>query len=179
MTKDFNIVLTGFMGTGKSTIGKMLARRLGYRFVDTDHVIESRAGCSVAEIFEQHGEEVFREQETKVAEELSEQNRLVIATGGGMLVNSENQRILESTGKIFCLTANIDEIIKRLSNPRARAQRPLLKTENLKQHVKEMLEKRRSTYTKFVQINTSGKTTREAVDAILKIVRNMQAVENQ
>ena len=152
----------------------MLARRLGYGFVDTDLVIESRAGCSVAEFFEEYGEPAFREQETKIAEELSSKSELVIATGGGMLVNPENQRLLEISGKIFCLTASENEIIKRLSGPRARAQRPLLKTTDLKQHVKEMLAKRRDTYAKFTQIDTSGKSSKKAADELMNIVQSFQ-----
>jgi shikimate kinase len=162
-----NIVLTGFMGTGKSTVGKMLARRLGYTFVDTDHIIESRAGLSVARIFETLGEPAFREMETELARELGAKQKQVIATGGGMLVNPINRELLEQSGRVFCLTADLDSIIKRLSSPRARTQRPLLKAVDLKEHVTKMLAQRAETYRQFTQIDTSGKSAKQAVQLLL------------
>lgn len=174
-----NIILTGFMGIGKSTVGKILARQLAYRFVDTDHLIESRAGRSVAAIFETQGEAAFRQMETEVARELGEQQDLVIATGGGMLLNPVNQRLLERGGRIFCLTAGEDEIIKRLSSPRARARRPLLQGRDLQQHVRQLMQERMPVYRRFSQIDTSGIDPKEVADAVLKAFESRQETDEQ
>lgn len=169
-----NIILTGFMGIGKSTVGKILAKQLGYRFVDTDRLIESRAGRSVAAIFETLGEPAFRQMETEVAHELSGQQGLVIATGGGMLVNPINQQLLEQRGRIFCLTAGEDDIVRRLSSPRARARRPLLHGRDLKQHVQQLMKDRMPVYSRFLQIDTSGIGAIEVADAVLKVFESTQ-----
>ncbi|HEX7027391.1 MAG TPA: shikimate kinase [Gammaproteobacteria bacterium] len=169
-----NIVLTGFMGIGKSTVGRILAKQLGYRFIDTDRLIESRVGKSVANIFKTLGEPAFRQMETDLARELSEQRDLVIATGGGMLVNPLNQQLLEQNGRIFCLTAGVDEIINRLSNPRAQARRPLLQGRDLRQHVQQLMQERMPVYARFLQIDTSGIDAKEVADAILKIVASVE-----
>lgn len=166
-----NIILTGFMGAGKSTVGKMLARRLGYAFVDTDQIIESRAGLSIARIFETLGEPAFREMETGLARELAEKQQHVIATGGGLLVNPVNREIFEKSGRIFCLTADLETIVKRLSSPRARAQRPLLKTADLKEHVSKMLAQRAEAYRQFEQIDTSGKSAKQAMQLLLDALK--------
>lgn len=163
-----NVILTGFMGIGKSTVGKILAQQLDYRFVDTDHLIESRAGRSVAAIFETLGEAAFRQMETDVARELGGQQGLVIATGGGMLLNPVNQQFLERGGRIFCLTAEEGDIIRRLSSPRARARRPLLHDRDLQQHVRQLMQERMPVYRRFSQIDTSGISPKEVADLILK-----------
>lgn len=170
-----NIILTGFMGIGKSTVGRILAKRLGYRFIDTDHLIELRAGQSVASIFKTLGEPAFRQMETDVARELSEQQGLVIATGGGMLVNPLNQQLLEQGGRIFCLTAGMDEIINRLSSPRARARRPLLQGRDLGQHVQKLMQERMPVYARFFQIDTSGIDAKGVADTILRIVTSEES----
>lgn len=162
------------MGIGKSTVGKILAKQLGYRFIDTDRLIETRAGRSVAAIFETQGEPLFRQMETDVARELSEQQGLVIATGGGMLINPLNQQLLEQGGSIFCLTAGEDDIIKRLSSPRARARRPLLHGRNLKQYVQQLMKERLPVYSRFSQIDTTGIGAKEVADRILEVFENNQ-----
>lgn len=174
---DTNIILTGFMGIGKSTVGKILAKQLGYQFIDTDRLIESRAGRSVAAIFEMLGEPAFRQMETDVARELSEQQGLVIATGGGMLVNPVNQQLLEQRGRIFCLTACEDDIIKRLSSPRAQARRPLLHGRDLRQHVRQLMQERMPVYSRFFQIDTSGIGVKEVAEAILRIIKPDQKAD--
>lgn len=174
-----NIILTGFMGIGKSTVGKILAQQLDYRFVDTDQVIESRAGRSVAAIFETLGEATFRQMETDVARELGGQQGLVIATGGGMLLNPVNQQFLEQGGRIFCLTAGEDDIIRRLSSPRARARRPLLQGRDLQQHVRQLMQERMPVYRRFSQIDTSGIGPKEVADAVLKAFENGQKPAEQ
>lgn len=100
-----NIILTGFMATGKTTIGIGLAKALGYAFVDTDHLIEDRWGQTITEIFREKGEAAFRTMETDVARELGKKEGLVIATGGGMVLDPVNITALEKQGRIFCLVA--------------------------------------------------------------------------
>src|SRR5688572_15249289 len=106
-----NIILTGFMGTGKSTVGRRLARRLGWTFVDTDELIEQREGRSIPDIFAQDGEPAFRDLETELARDLANSKNQVIATGGGMVLREENLRALEQAGAVVLLEAGIEEIL--------------------------------------------------------------------
>ena len=102
---DENIILTGFMGTGKTTVGRLLAARLGRAFVDTDEVIVGRAGKPIADIFHDEGEARFREMEAAVTKELAGRRGLVVASGGRLLLDPDNAATLGATGPIFCLTA--------------------------------------------------------------------------
>ena len=120
-----NIVLTGFMGTGKTTAGRLLAERLGMEFVDTDELLEERHG-PIAEIFETRGEAAFRELEHALAEELSDRRGVVISTGGRMMLDADNVTALSRTGRVFCLVATPDEIFDRVSSDADRTARPLL-----------------------------------------------------
>src|SRR5262245_28128798 len=120
-----NIVLTGFMGTGKTTVGRLLAARLGYEFVDTDQVIVARHG-EIADIFRIRGEDAFRSIEGALATELASRERLVISTGGRMMLDPDNVAALGRNGLIFCLVAAPDEIFERISNDAPAVERPLL-----------------------------------------------------
>ena len=104
MKKD-NIVLTGFMGTGKTTVGQLLAQQLDYKFVDTDVLIQERTGKSIPEIFEEKGEAAFREMEAALACELAARQGIVISTGGRMMLDSANAATLSSSGRVICLVA--------------------------------------------------------------------------
>ena len=119
-----NITITGFMGTGKTTAGKHLAKRLGWAFVDTDRLIESSARKTIPQIFSQHGEAVFRRLEHRVIKHVARGDEQVIATGGGAFVNPENRSRLRAVGPVICLTANPKAILRRVSPTLAR--RPLL-----------------------------------------------------
>ena len=110
-----NIVLTGFMGTGKTTVGRLLAQQLGYEFVDTDRVIEERHG-KIADLFRSVGEEGFRRIERDLATELADRERLVISTGGRMMLDPHNVASLSRNGRVFCLVATPDEIFDRVVN---------------------------------------------------------------
>ena len=99
-----NIILTGFMGTGKTSVGREVARRLGRPFIDMDAEIEARTGKSIPAIFAEEGEAHFRNLEAGLCRELSARRGLVIATGGGTLVNEENRRLMSSGGLVICLT---------------------------------------------------------------------------
>ncbi|NLD73170.1 MAG: dephospho-CoA kinase, partial [Chloroflexi bacterium] len=110
MTADQrNIIITGFMGTGKSVVARAVAERLGRPLVDMDAVIAERAGKSIPEVFSQHGEATFRHYERLLCEELAQQRGLVIATGGGALVDAENRRLLGSGGLLICLDCAPEE----------------------------------------------------------------------
>ncbi|MDC3237202.1 shikimate kinase [bacterium] len=164
-TTRTNIILTGFMATGKTTIGKLLAGQLGYEFVDTDHLIENRCGQTVAEIFQEKGETVFRAMETEVARELGEKEGLVIATGGGLVLNPVNVTALEIQGRIFCMVATPGDILKRAS--RDTAVRPLLQGKNPEERITELMQARKEAYSHFAQVETTGKTPDEVTAMLL------------
>lgn len=118
-----NLILIGFMGTGKTSLGKLLANKLGRGFVDLDQKIERDAGMTIPKIFELHGEKYFRELEKKAVREVSERKNLVIATGGGTVKDAENVRLLKNSGVIICLTTDPEEIFRRTER---RGERPVL-----------------------------------------------------
>jgi len=119
-----NIVLAGFMGVGKSTVGRVLADRLRWQFVDTDEEIVSRFGMTIPEIFEQHGEAGFRRYEDIVCQSVSARDAHVIATGGGMVINPTNRALLSATGMLVYLHADVEAIRTRLGAI-AKSGRPL------------------------------------------------------
>src|SRR3954469_4529576 len=99
----YNIALIGFMGTGKSSVGQLVAAQLHFAFLDTDHMIEARAGRTVSELFEQEGEPAFREREHQLVEELAQRRKTVISTGGGLPVRTENMASLKTHSLVVCL----------------------------------------------------------------------------
>ena len=151
-----NIVLTGFMGTGKTTVGKLLAAQLTYTFVDTDAMIEEQAGRSIPRIFAESGEAAFREIERDVAKQLAERDQLVISTGGGMMVDPANVAALSRTGRIFCLVATPEEILSRITGDDDHV-RPLLDTPNPSKRIVEILSQREQMYGQFPQVQTTNK----------------------
>ena len=118
-----HIILTGFMGTGKTEVGRRLARALGRAFVDTDRLVEVKAGRSIAAVFAEEGEAGFRALERDAIAEACALPDAVIATGGGALVDPENRRRLAAAGPVVCRTASPEEILRRIGDP---ASRPLL-----------------------------------------------------
>ncbi len=122
-----NVYLVGLMAVGKSTVGRMLAQQLGYRFYDTDHVIEERAGADIAWIFDVEGEEGFRDRETQVLEELSQLEGVVIATGGGAVLREQNRKCLASRGCVVHLDSPLERLLERTQKDR---KRPLLQEGN-------------------------------------------------
>lgn len=165
-----NVILTGFMGTGKTTIGKMLAKRLQYAFVDTDALIAQRAGKTVPEIFRTAGEETFRAMEMRVAQELAGMQGLVIATGGCLMLDPDNAETLGATGRVFCLVAAPEEILARISGDAA-SERPLLAGPNPMERILALMHKRQAGYRKFTQIITTGKTPEAVTQALIGIIR--------
>ena len=138
-----NIVLIGFMGTGKSTLGRQLARRIGYAFIDTDLAIEEVTGKTVEKIFRKDGPIRFRSEENLLARKLSLRSGLVIATGGGMALNSENVYLLQQNGVLIGLKADPEVILSRVRNKR---RRPLLRRGDLRENVARLLREREGAY---------------------------------
>ena len=138
-----NIVLIGFMGSGKTTIGRKLAVRLGYRFVDMDRFIEEEQQCKIAQIFEERGEAAFRSLETGLLKRLKKAENTVVSTGGGVVTIEGNIEIIRSIGISIYLKAGIDNIFERVSRNN---KRPLLQTDNPLQTIKDMMEKREGAY---------------------------------
>lgn len=112
---NVNIVLAGFMGAGKTTVGGIVAERLGREFIDTDAHITEQTGVSITQIFAERGEATFRQLEAEVAQSLAARDNLVIATGGGMFLNVSNRHLLESSGLVICLKAAPDVIAERIA----------------------------------------------------------------
>jgi len=162
-----NIILTGFMGTGKSTVGRLLADRLGRRFVDMDTVLAAQFGKPIAAVFAEEGEAVFREAEARLCQTLARDEALVIGTGGGALVAAGNRAALAATGVVVCLTAGEDEIMRRLA---ATDDRPLLAGEEgeRRHKVRELLAVRRAAYSAIpYQIDTDGVAPEQVAERVL------------
>ena len=165
--EDRNIVLTGFMGTGKSTIGRRLSRELGFDWVDTDRLIEERHG-PIPEIFERSGEDVFRAIERNVASELSTRTRHVFSTGGRMLLEVANIRSLCATGRVFCLTADPDLLVERLI--KSPTPRPLLAGPDPEGRVRSLLADRAPYYARFATIDTGLRSPNAVTNELLDII---------
>ena len=158
--KKPNIILTGFMATGKTTVGKLLADELGYEFVDTDELIEARSGMTVAGIFRVKGEAAFREMEADLARELAGKQKMVVSTGGSMMLDPDNAAALSASGRVFCLVATPEEIMQRVVKD-TEHRRPLLEVPNPIERVVELLQQRKDGYGRFLQMETSDRIPEE------------------
>lgn len=138
-----NIVLIGFMGVGKSTLGRRLAKQLGYKFIDTDSIIEEVTGKTVEQIFRTDGEIRFRSEEKLLVRKLAGQTGLVIATGGGMVLDQENVELLKQNGVLIGLHADPQVIMQRVKNKR---RRPLLSKGNLFENIIRLTKEREGAY---------------------------------
>jgi shikimate kinase len=138
-----NIALVGFMGTGKSTVGQLVAASLHFRFADTDAMIEGMAGKKISEIFAQEGEARFRELEREVVKRLATLEKTVIATGGGLIVDPANFESLRRHALIVCLWATAETIVKRVGH---QTHRPLLRVEDPLERVRALLQERAPFY---------------------------------
>jgi shikimate kinase len=171
MEKKTNIVLIGFMGTGKSSVGMRLAQRLKMKFVDMDREIEKITGLSVSDIFKRHGEIRFRSEEKLLVNRLASKNGLVIATGGGVVLDQENMEGLRRNGVIICLEATPTEIFQRVN--RRKGTRPLLKKNTQVGDIEEMLQARESFYARAdYRINTSDKNPEQISNEIIALIKN-------
>ena len=168
-----NIVITGFMGTGKTAVGHAVAQKLGREFIDVDEQIEKAAEATVSDIFARDGEDAFRDTERDVCSNLSERQDLVIATGGGTLIDSRNRELMMKTGKIICLIASAKEIMHRLGSTNA-SKRPLLEASDLQGTIESLLHARREIYRSFPwQVDTTGLTIAEVAHRVIDIVSSM------
>jgi len=163
-----NIVLVGFMGTGKTEVGRILSKKLGYALIDADTEIEKKQNTTITEIFRQQGEPAFRDIEAEVIKQLSGLKKNVISTGGGAVLRQENIDNLRANGVLVCLSATPETILQRTS---ANNDRPLLQTENPLQKIKELLAYRKPYYEKAdIMIDTENKNPLEIAEEIIKAV---------
>ena len=137
------LVLVGLPGSGKTTVGRQLARRLHLPFVDSDHAIEQRLGCSVREYFEREGEERFRDLESEVIDDLSLNHQGVLSSGGGSVLRPINRERLHARGQVFYLRSSPEEVFRRLRNDQ---NRPLLQVADPQTRLRELLETRDPLY---------------------------------
>lgn len=164
-----NIVLTGMMGAGKSTIGKALSKILkDYTFIDVDNVIVDIEGMTISEIFEKKSEEYFRIIEKEIIQELSQEEDLIIALGGGAYENKETREILEENCKVIYLKSTVDRLFNRIKDDK---NRPLLQCENPKSKLEELLKLREPNYIKAEYIiETDNKNIDEITKEIIEMV---------
>ena len=155
------------MGSGKSTIGSIIAKRLNREFQDSDHFIEHRTGVDIARIFDVEGEQGFRDRETNALKELLSQNNRIIATGGGAVVRKKNQKILITTGFVVFLDTTVNQQMQRLRRDK---KRPLLQTENPRARLEALLDERRPIYLELADlaIPTDKRVARKLATDIIK-----------
>ena len=159
-----NLALIGFMGTGKTSVGRLVADNLGFEFLDTDELIQAHTGRSIADIFAKDGEPAFRALEKQVIQEISTRDKTVIATGGGLPTNAENLAALKSIALVVCLWASPEKIWERV---RHQSHRPLLHDANPQKKIRELLAVREPFYKQAdVLINTDLRSVREAAQQI-------------
>ena len=164
-----NIILMGFMGAGKTTIGKKLSKALNWEFIDTDAYIEEEQGRKISDIFAEVGEMAFRDMETDLLKRLQNgENQFVLSIGGGMPVREENRALLRNLGTVIYLKTSKEEIIRRVSGDK---NRPLLQGGDLEEKVTNLMNARECIYieTAHVEIVTDGKTPEQVVKEIQDI----------
>lgn len=166
-----NLFLIGLMGAGKTTVGKILAKRLHWPFFDSDHEIEARTGVRIPIIFEIEGEEGFRNREVETIAELVTMNNVVLATGGGAVLRAENQQALKSHGTVIYLRANVDDLYERTKHDR---NRPLLQTADPKARLQALFEQRDPIYRQLADVVID--TSRQNVNSLVaQLERKLQA----
>ncbi|MBN1564793.1 MAG: shikimate kinase [Anaerolineae bacterium] len=173
--KHCNIVLAGFMGTGKSTVGRIIAERLGWRLVDTDTIIEARAGKIIADIFAQDGEPAFRALEAVVCTDMAALCHQVIAVGGGALINPAVQATFEAHDLVVCLTCDLDVIIQRVGDD---PTRPLFSVDREK--LSTLLESRAAHYASLPHhVDTTELSPEAAAEEIIQLWKKMHQQRHQ
>ena len=151
-----NIVLCGFMGCGKSTVGKNIARKTGKKFIDMDFYIQDKAGMTISEIFEKYGEDKFRDMEHEACMELSKLSGLIVASGGGAFTFQRNVDVFKGKDTIVFIDVDLEVIKNRLKNDTVR---PLLQRPDKDKAMQELFEKRYPIYKSAADVVVSGKTT--------------------
>jgi len=158
------------MATGKSAVGRNLARKLHRRFVDLDALIEKAEGRKVREIFAEKGESYFRRLEKQTLEQILSQQGQIIATGGGIILDEDNLTLLRQKSLLIGLTASTDVLVGRVGR---NSKRPLLKGADVRARIEELLQQRQSRYAQAdVSVDTSGLTINQVVEKILDIIRS-------
>jgi len=166
-----NIYLVGPMGAGKSTIGRVLAAELHLSFRDSDKVIEDRTGADIPWIFDMEGEEGFRDRESAVLDELSKGQDVVIATGGGIILRSQNREIMKLSGYVCYLTASIEQLVERTARDK---KRPLLQVENPRQKIIDLVALRDPLYREAADfvINTDRRSPKVVAQEIAALIHS-------
>lgn len=172
-----NIFLVGPMGSGKSTIGRQLAKKLQRKFFDSDREIEKRTGVSISWIFEMEGEEGFREREQKIIEELTMMKDIVLATGGGAVLAEENRRNL-SRGKVVYLVTSAEQLYRRTSRD---TSRPLLQGGDRRQKIKQLMDQRDPLYREVadVVLQTGDQSVTRTVNAVIKQLQQLKTKDSE
>jgi shikimate kinase len=161
-----NIVLTGFMGTGKTTVGRRVADLLKVPFHDVDSTIQRQTGKTIAELFATKGENAFRVLESATIQELAMLDRAVISTGGGALLNPTNRDFLERKGILVCLTAKAGTLLERLKDD---LTRPLLAGENVQERIDRLMSERQAVYALCpIQVVTDDKTIEQVAQEVIE-----------
>ncbi|NVK00009.1 MAG: shikimate kinase AroK [Oceanospirillaceae bacterium] len=158
------------MGSGKSTIGRLLSNELKLEFIDSDKVIEERAGANIPWIFDVEGEEGFRDREENVIDQVSQQDNIVLATGGGAVLREGNRRVLRERGFVIYLHASVDQQVERTARDK---NRPLLQTENPRARLEELIRVRDPLYKQTADfvMRTDRRHPRAVIGEILKVLR--------
>ena len=170
---DTNLYLVGFMGTGKSTVGRQVARQMGFAFLDSDHEIERAQSQPVAQIFAEQGETKFRALEREFIEHGHPAKRCIISCGGGLIVPPGMLELLRSRGVVICMHAPIETILKRTQHA---THRPLLQVENPEQRLRELYAQREELYRRSgTMVLTDKRPLREIAIHVLRVYRQEAA----
>ncbi len=163
-----NILLIGFMGAGKSTIGRVLAKKIKFEYIDIDRIIEHRCARSITEIFDEHGEEYFRDKETETLESLAGSDHNVYATGGGIVLKERNWPLMRELGPTVYLEASLETLWDRIKHDK---RRPLLQVDNAYERAGELLSKRKELYEKAdLILCTENRTPDEIAEMIIDLL---------
>ncbi len=167
MPPDASIIVTGFMGSGKSTVGRMLAEKLRRPFIDMDAEIERREGRAISDIFAREGEPAFRRIERTLVRELADRRGLVVATGGGVVLNPDNVADFSRTGLLVCLDARPEMVLARVEKE---THRPLLEGEDRMQRITKLMRDRAPCYARITHhIDTNGLSADAVAEAVLRV----------
>ncbi len=170
ISKMKNIYLVGFMATGKTAVGKELAKKLQREFFDLDDLIEQRQNMRIVDIFREKGEPYFRRAEKDLVKEVSSKTDLIVGCGGGAIVDEENLTNLKKSGTVICLSADIDTILKRTQDCE---DRPLLNVDDRKSCINNLLKKREPFYNQANHtINTTNLNIQEVVNKIIAVTKD-------
>lgn len=164
-----NISLIGFMGSGKTTVGRILAIRLEFLFIDIDRVVELESGRKIIDIFNEYGEDYFRKLETAVINKLYRNKKCVFACGGGAVIKKENMKIIRVNSLVVYLSISPANAVKRLENVK---NRPLIEVEDREETIREMIAKREKLYRKYahITIDNDNITPEKSSEKILSLI---------